>query len=65
MVKENIWTVEEKKNGEKKEEKIWRRKKVMTDEQTNKNRNKIGPLRGNKVPSSSGKLTSSPVMFQV
>ena len=65
MEKENIWIVEEKKNGEGKGGKYLEKEKVMTDEQTNKNRDKVGPLRGNKVPSSSGKLTSSPVMFRV
>ena len=65
LKKEKTQPVEEKKNGEGKGGKYLEKEKVMTDEQTNKNRNKIGPLRGNKVPSSFGKLTSAPAMFQV
>ena len=65
LKKEKTQPVEEKKNGEGKGGKYLEKEKVMTDEQTNKNRNKIGPLRGNKVPSSFGKLTSAPAMCQV
>ena len=65
LVKENIWTVERKKSGEGKGGKYLEKEKMITDKQTNKNRNKIGPLRGNKVASSSAKLTSSPAKFRV